>query len=433
MHSRLEAAWVVAMACGRQKLAGLLMLLAATLCCGGPAKSAFQGFGPFRYDKAVPTVIILDGEIGERSALNFRQVLRAAPQAQTLLLKSLGGLVSEALLIADDVQQRHLATIIPPDAQCFSACSYIFLAGADRTALGALGVHQISSDSPDLERAQLAISDIIDALDRFGAPAGVLTTMFRTSPDQMHVFTQEEIALYGINRTREQSGGIALQQESATEPTGQVVPNAVNTPPSSPSLPMNPPVPEPARRPSPPQELVFYQERTDSEQGTLEKGSVSWSVVKKRRANRILLEPSVQAKLEIPGKSMSVTMIIRRNDDPTLPASHVIELVFETPANFSGGSITNVQRLALKASEDSQGDPLIGVAGKISENSFMIALNNIEQAKNTNLKLLQDRPWIDIPIAYATGRRALISIDKGSPGKAAISEAFRLWSNRASE
>jgi hypothetical protein len=115
------------MACGRKEIAGLLLLFAAVSFHGRPASAVTQGFGPFKYDKAVPTIIILDGEIDERSALNFRKVLRAAKQAKTFILKSPGGLVSEALLIADDVQQRDLATLIPPGAQCFSACAFIFL------------------------------------------------------------------------------------------------------------------------------------------------------------------------------------------------------------------------------------------------------------------------------------------------------------------
>jgi hypothetical protein len=423
------------MACGRKEIAGLLMLFAVVLSGDCSSSAAPQGFGPFKYDNAVPTIIILDGEIDERSALNFRQVLRTAKQAKTLILKSPGGLVSEALLIADDVQQRDLATLIPPDAQCFSACAFIFLAGADRTAMGALGVHQISSDLPDLERAQLAISDIIDALDRFGAPAGVLTTMFRTSADQMHVFSQEEIVLYGINRNREPAGGIIPQQETKPEISPdvpkQVTPDNAKTPIGSDSLPQYPPVPEPASRPSPPQELVFYQEKIESDLGTSEVGSVSWSMVNERGPHGGAPEPTIQAQLEIPGESVSVAMIIRRNDDPNLPASHVIEMKFKTPDKFPG--ITTVQRLAMKVSEEARGDPLIGVAGRVSHNSFVIALNNLAQAEQSNLTLLQDRPWIDIPIAYSTGRRALISIHKGSPGDDVFTKALRIWGGRSSD
>ena len=138
-------------------------------------------------------------------------------------------------------------------------------------------------------------------------------------------------------------------------------------------------------------------------------------------------EPAIRAEAEIPDENLKMTMTIRRNADPTLPASHVIELLFTTPENFAGGSVANVQRLALKPSEQARGEPLIGVAGKISDGFFIIALNNLEQAMQNNMALLQNEQWIDIPIAYASGRRALMSIEKGVPGDRVFKEAIEAW------
>lgn len=167
------------------------------------ALAAEKSFGPFKVNSARSDVILLNGEIGENSALDFRRALNAAPEAKLMVLDSPGGSVSMALLIADDIFQRNIATLIPADARCFSACAYLFFAGRERVADGRLGVHQISADLPDLETAQLAISDIIDVLNRFEAPIEVLTVMFRTPSDRMHVFSPQEIADYGIERRRD--------------------------------------------------------------------------------------------------------------------------------------------------------------------------------------------------------------------------------------
>lgn len=177
---------------------------AAVLSFTGLGSASERVFGPFRWDSIEPQVIELRGEIDSGAALNFRRALSAAPQANLLRLNSPGGLVTIALLIADDVDQRRMSTIIPPGAECYSACSFIFLAGVDRVAAGRLGVHQISQNSPDLQSAQLAISDILDVLNRFSTPTEVLTVMFRTPPDQMYVFTPQEIAALGINRVAEE-------------------------------------------------------------------------------------------------------------------------------------------------------------------------------------------------------------------------------------
>lgn len=163
--------------------------------------AAEQSFGPFVIDGGRPNTITLNGDIDAGAALNFRRALNAAPKAELVVLNSSGGLVQIALLIADDVHQRKLATYIPKESGCYSACAFIFLAGTERQVDGKLGVHQISSDSRDLISAQLSISDIIDLLNRFETPTEVLTVMFRTPPDEMHVFSEGEVAEYGINRT----------------------------------------------------------------------------------------------------------------------------------------------------------------------------------------------------------------------------------------
>ena len=52
-------------------------------------------------------------------------------------------------------------------------------------------------------------------------------------------------------------------------------------------------------------------------------------------------------------------MTIRRNADKTLPASHMIELIFLTPADFDGGGIDKVLRFTLKETEEVAGKALL--------------------------------------------------------------------------
>jgi hypothetical protein len=44
-----------------------------------------------------------------------------------------------------------------------------------------------------------------------------------------------------------------------------------------------------------------------------------------------------------------------------------------------------------------------------------------------NLELIKERSWIDIPIVYNNGRRAIIAIEKGVAGESAFAEAFTAW------
>ncbi|ALN74022.1 hypothetical protein [Aureimonas sp. AU20] len=175
------------------------------------------------------------------------------------------------------------------------------------------------------------------------------------------------------------------------------------------------------------QRAVFYEERSADREGTQQDGNVVWSVVREAPAEGQPPEPAIRGVAEIPSTGMKMTMTIRRNADETLPASHVIEIMFDTPNGAPGGGIENVQRLALKPTEQARGEPLIGISGKISDGFFIIALNDLEQAMRTNLSLLGREEWIDIPLAYTSGQRALMSVEKGIPGSRVFKEALDAW------
>jgi hypothetical protein len=44
-----------------------------------------------------------------------------------------------------------------------------------------------------------------------------------------------------------------------------------------------------------------------------------------------------------------------------------------------------------------------------------------------NIQLLKERSWFDIPIVYNNGRRAILAVEKGTPGERAFEEAFKAW------
>ncbi len=196
------------------------------------------------------------------------------------------------------------------------------------------------------------------------------------------------------------------------------------TPPGQPAPAAGAAVPEGA------EVAVFYEERFNDTPGAQHQGNVRWSVVQEAPADGQPPEPAVRAVVQIPDTSVTMTMTIRRNADASLPASHVIEMMFDVPENFPGGEIANVQRLAFKPTEQDRGRPLIGVAGKISDGFFWIALNDLQQAVQDNLSLMANEKWIDVPLAYETGQRALLSIEKGAEGEAAFREALAAWDAR---
>ncbi|MBX3597512.1 MAG: hypothetical protein KF874_08080 [Rhizobiaceae bacterium] len=175
------------------------------------------------------------------------------------------------------------------------------------------------------------------------------------------------------------------------------------------------------------QQAIFYEERTNSADGSAERGSIVWSVVQESPGADQPPEPAIRAEATIPGKELQLRMTIRRNADATLPASHIVEMIFLTPENFEGGGIDNVLRIALKSSEQDAGTPLSGIPAKISDGFFLIALNDSPQDKDANMRLLLERSWLDVPLVYKSGRRALITMEKGIPGEKVFDDVLKSW------
>lgn len=154
--------------------------------------------GAFSLPDDQPDVIMLNADITESTPADFDRALAARPDVRIVALNSPGGSVDSALKMAYEIRKRGLATYVPRDMGCYSACAYMFFAGIDRQAEGELGVHQISSEVADLVLTQTTLGDLLDALQSFGVHQQVISHMLRTPPDDMYVFTQAELTEYGI-------------------------------------------------------------------------------------------------------------------------------------------------------------------------------------------------------------------------------------------
>lgn len=180
------------------------------------------------------------------------------------------------------------------------------------------------------------------------------------------------------------------------------------------------------------QRAIFYEERTSAAEGSAEMGSIAWSLVQESPGGDLPPEPAIRAEATIPGKDVQLRMTIRRNGDQTLPASHIVEMIFLTPDGFEGGAIANVSRIAFKDTEQAPGSPLIGIPAKIADGFFLIALSDAPAETQANLNLLRRQSWVDIPIVYQSGRRALLSLEKGIPGDRVFQDALRAWNEASS-
>jgi hypothetical protein len=81
----------------------------------------------------------------------------------------------------------------------------------------------------------------------------------------------------------------------------------------------------------------------------------------------------------------------------------------------------------MKANEQARGVPLAGLAVKVTNGYFLIGLSAVDVDLQRNLEMLKGRDWFDIPIVYTSSKRAILALEKGTPGQRAFEEAFRAW------
>ncbi len=169
------------------------------------ASPNITNYGSFVFSDGAPEVLFLVGEIQDGDFFALRQAMRSH-EIKLLVTSSLGGSVNEALQIATAVHDNGIATYVPKDGTCASACAFVFFGGTEREAVGALGVHQFFAGGSEgdgavsldtgLRAAQFTAAEIIGFLNEYDTPPFVYELMFST--EGMHFFSQQEIERVSI-------------------------------------------------------------------------------------------------------------------------------------------------------------------------------------------------------------------------------------------
>jgi hypothetical protein len=175
------------------------------------------------------------------------------------------------------------------------------------------------------------------------------------------------------------------------------------------------------------QKVVLYDEDPSDPQGKRYVGSAIWRTETISPGPGLAPELAVRADVDIPERHIRMTWSLRRNTDKNLPASHTIEVMFTLPPDFDQKGVNTVPGVLMKPSEEARGVPLAGLSVKVTNGYFLIGLSSVDIDVQRNIALLKDRDWFDIPIVYTSGKRAIMALEKGTPGQRAFEEAFRAW------
>jgi hypothetical protein len=176
-----------------------------------------------------------------------------------------------------------------------------------------------------------------------------------------------------------------------------------------------------------PSRVVLYDEDPNDPRGQQYTGSVVWRTAPFRASAGQPDDIAVSADVEIPERKLRMTLVLRRNYDPALPASHLVELTFRVPSDFAGLGIDKVPGLLMKSDQLARGTPLRGLSVKVTDKFFLMGLSNRPEDRAFNLALLHGNAWIDIPVVYSNQRRAIVAIEKGASGIAIFEAALAAW------
>jgi hypothetical protein len=175
------------------------------------------------------------------------------------------------------------------------------------------------------------------------------------------------------------------------------------------------------------QKVVLYEEDPADPNGKRFVGSAIWRTETVTPGPGQPPELAIRADVEVPERKLAMTWSLRRNTDKGLPATHTVEIMFKLPTDFPSGGISNVPGILMKQAEQTRGVPLAGLAVKVTPGFYLIGLSNAEADKDRNIQLLKERSWFDIPVVYNNNRRAILALEKGTPGERVFADAFKAW------
>ncbi|WP_315718710.1 MULTISPECIES: helicase [unclassified Bradyrhizobium] len=167
---------------------------------------------------------------------------------------------------------------------------------------------------------------------------------------------------------------------------------------------------------------VLYQEDPQDPHGKRYLGKVTWHVEPAAGA----VPASIKGDVEI-DKRMTATLSLRPNKETEMPASHIMEIKFSWPGAPSHAGVETLKGVSMKPKEAGRGTPLTTMTAKVTPEFFMIALSAGDVDMKRNVLLLKGKDWIDIPIVYNGGSRAVLAIEKGADGERAFKDAFAAW------
>jgi hypothetical protein len=155
-------------------------------------------------------------------------------------------------------------------------------------------------------------------------------------------------------------------------------------------------------------------------------GTVIWRLDSMPAGPGQPVSPAIHADIDFPTAKLKTTLIIQKNLDPTLSASHTVNVFFNLGSGNELKGIKAIGPIQMRRPEAQSGEQVAGVPVPITENAFLIGLlRGNREARN--VVLLRAPMVLDLPMQLDDGRAATISLEKGPGGERVFADALDAW------
>ncbi len=173
--------------------------------------------------------------------------------------------------------------------------------------------------------------------------------------------------------------------------------------------------------------ILYTEDPANPQQPRAIQGRVFWRLDSESAGQGRPVETIVRATIEVAEAGLALDFTIRRNTDSAFPASHIIGLRFTPAGDPAQNAVREVGVPQFKIEEGERGAPLSAINSALGDNLFVAAMSNVPVEVERNLELILNRLWIDVPVRFASGRRGIITFEKGVSGSQTLADAFGRW------
>jgi len=131
--------------------------------------------------------------------------------------------------------------------------------------------------------------------------------------------------------------------------------------------------------------------------------------------------------LLIPERGLTMVMALRRDAGEDVAMTHLLEFRFSDRAGAPLDGISGVGNIVMRQADGSRGSALAGLSIKVAPGVFLFGLSADRDDARHNAEALRTLSRLDIPVTFADGSAATISLNKGESGERVFDAALADW------